>query len=510
MTEPQNTLIIAPALGLLIVVVAGLLRLRRSNRSVRLRRSVVLYVLYLILATGAYFGAAFGPALWLTVLTISTELMVVLLIINLAALLVFDVGLHGLNLRIPDIVHDLVVGTAYVIACVWLMHRMGVNLASIVATSAVVTAVVGLSLQPTLGNLIGGLSLQVDNSITEGDWIEMPDTTQGVVRQIRWRHTVVETRDWDTLLIPNNQLLNQTIKVLGRRQGQPRQHRMWVYFHVDFRYSPSQVIRVVDDALLRAPIPNVAASPAPNTICFDLAKDRRESVGYYAARYWLTDLAVDDPTSSLVRERIYAALRRAQIPLAMPAAALFVSQDDPDRSLHKREREISRVAKGLGRVDLFQRLSKEELRQLAESVRVVPFSSGELITRQGAEANWLYVLTKGEVEVRIAIGDRERRVNTLQAPNFFGEMALMTNSPREATVMAVTEVECVRVDRRDFKVLLDNRPEIARDAAAVLAERQVALTAIKEGLDAEAAQKRVEGERHRILTSLQEFFGLKD
>src|SRR5690606_30821994 len=120
------------------------------------------------------------------------------------------------------------------------------------------------------------------------------------------------------------------------------------------------------------------------------------------------------------------------------------------------------------------------------------------------------VLTRGEVEVRIASGDRERRVNTLQAPNFFGEMALMTGSPREATVIALTEVECVRVDRGDFKRLLDSRPEIARDAAVVLAERQVALTAIKEGLDAESAQKRVEGERHRILTSLQEFFGLKD
>lgn len=506
----MNLAIVAPVLGLAIVLVAGLLRLRRSNRSVRLRRSVVLYGLYLVLATGTYFGSAFGPNLWLTVLTIATELLVVLLAINLAALLVFDVGLRELNLRIPDIVHDLVVGTAYIIACVWLMHRMGVNLASIVATSAVVTAVIGLSLQPTLGNVIGGLSLQVDNSITEGDWIEMPDKVQGIVRQVRWRHTVVETRDWDTLLIPNNQLLNQTIKVLGRRQGQPRQHRMWVYFHVDFRYSPSQVIRVVDDALQRAPIPNVAASPAAHTICFDLAKDRRESVGYYAVRYFLTDMAVDDPTSSMVRERVYAALRRAQIPLAMPATAVFVSQDDPDRLLHKREREITRVAKALGRVDLFQRLSKEELRQLADSVRVVPFSSGELITRQGAEANWLYVLTKGEVEVRISSGDRDRRVNTLHAPSFFGEMALMTGSPREATVMAVGEVECVRVDRGDFKRLLESRPEIARDAAAVLAERRVALATIKEGLDAEAASKRVEGERHRILTSVQEFFGLKD
>ena len=45
----------------------------------------------------------------------------------------------------------------------------------------------------------------------------------------------------------------------------------------------------------------VAADPPPNVICYDFAKDGRDSFGYYAVRYWLTDLAVDDPTSSAIR-----------------------------------------------------------------------------------------------------------------------------------------------------------------------------------------------------------------
>jgi CRP-like cAMP-binding protein len=221
-------------------------------------------------------------------------------------------------------------------------------------------------------------------------------------------------------------------------------------------------------------------------------------------------LAKDDPTSSAVRERVYAALRRAEIPLAVPAATLFVNQEDPERDMEKRNREVRRVSTALSQVSLFRTLSEAELQQLADSVRVVPFSPQELITRQGAEANWLYVLTKGEVEVRIAAGDRSRKVNTLTAPNYFGEMALVSGAPREATVAATTEVECIRVGRRDFQQLFSNRPQFAADIAAVIGERQGALAATKEGLDAEAQSKRVEGERKRILTSVQEFFGLRD
>lgn len=503
------TVTVAIGLAASIVALAGLLRLTRAPSTVRLRRSVLLFGGFLVLL-----GLRASCERWLSELVATTidtslELIAILVVINLCAMFIFDVVLRGLRLRAPDILHDLVVGAAYVLAGLWLMHRAGVNLASIVATSAVATAVLGLSLQSTLGNLIGGLSLQADNSINEGDWIEMPDKVQGIVRQIRWRHTVVETRDWDTLLIPNSQLLTQTIKVLGKRIGEARQHRMWVYFQVDFRFSPTRVVNVVDEALHSAPLANVASNPPPNTICVDLAKDHRDSVALYAVRYWLTDLHKDDPTSSAVRERVFAALRRAEIPLAVPAATLFVEHEEPARSAEKRNREVRRVAELLSQVSLFHKLSESELLQLADSVRVVGFSPQELVTRQGAEANWLYVLTKGEVEVRVAAGDKSRKVNTLCAPSYFGEMALVSGAPREATVVAAGEVECLRVGRRDFQQLLDHRPEFAADIAAVIAERQVALTASKEGLDEDAKSKRVEGERNRILTSVQEFFGLR-
>jgi CRP-like cAMP-binding protein len=490
--------------------VAALFRLVPKAPRRRLRRSVILFGLYaLVLGVTQLLVVGGATPAPVTAFGIAAETLEILLIVNLAALALFDFLLHLVGWDYPDILHDLVVGAAYLVAFGWLMHRVGFDFTSIVATSAVVTAVIGLSLQATLGNIVGGVSLQLDDSIQEGDWVELESKVQGIVKQVRWRHTVIETRDWDTLIVPNSQLLTQTIKVLGKRGGETTHHRMWVYFSVDFRYPPSDVVHLVADALTSAPIPNVALDPKPQCICYDFAKEHKDSFALYAVRYWIVDLGSDDHTSSLVRERIYTALRRAQIPLALPAAAIFVSQDDPERAARKKSREIAFRIEALRCAALFSRLSEEETTRLAERVRPAPFSAGEIVTRQGAVAHWLYVLTKGEVEVRIAGADGdERKVAEIKAPGVFGEMALMTGAAREATVVARTDVECLRVDKEDFKDILEKRPEIAQEMSTLLAQRRVELVAVRDNLDADAKKRKIVTERSKILESIRDFFGL--
>jgi CRP-like cAMP-binding protein/small-conductance mechanosensitive channel len=442
------------------------------------------------------------------VLELASALLRVLLIINLAALALFDLLLHLARWDFPDILHDLTVGAAYLVAIGWLMHHSGVNLTSIIATSAVVTAVIGLSLQATLGNIVSGLALQVDDTIQEGDWVELDNKQQGRVRQIRWRHTVIETRDFDTLVVPNGQLMSQTIKVLGKRGGVAANHRMWVYFCVDFRFSPGEVIGTVNSALVSAPIQCVAETPAAHCICMDLAREHRDGYVLYAVRYYLTDLARDDPTSSDVRERIFSALRRANIPLAIPAAALFMSEESSERAERKAERDVDAKLRVLSSIELFRHLDENERRALASTARRTPFGRAEVITRQGAQGNWLYVLSKGEVEVRLASFEGDRRVAVLKAPSFFGEMALMTGQPREATVVALGDVECLRVDTADFQGILQKRPAIAERISEILALRRVELDAAREGLDPDAHSQRLSRENVRILSGIKQFFGL--
>jgi len=496
--------------ALAVVVVAGLLRLAPLAPRRRLRRSVILLGFYAaVLILGVALSWTLAPGV-VAGLRVAANVLQLLLVINLLAIAVFDLLLRALRIDYPDILHDVMVGAAYVVALGVLMHRAGVNLTGIVATSAVVTAVIGLSLQATLGNVVGGISLQLDDSINEGDWIELDNKTQGQVKKIRWRHTVIETREWDTLIIPNGQLMTQSIRLLGKRTGEPVQRRMWVYFNVDFRFAPAEVIRVVEEALQAAPLEGVASEPKPHCICHDMARDNADSVCYYAARYWLTDFLRNDSTNSLVRQRIYAALKRAQIPLAIPAKTIFVSHDDSEHRDRKRARELDSHMAALAAIDLFANLSEDEQRTLAASARLAPFSPGEVITRQGARAHWLYVLLKGAAAVRVSAPDgEERQVAVLEAPNFFGEMALMTGQPREATVIAQGEVECLRVDRKDLEGIIQRRPEIASEISGVLATRRVELAAAREGLDSNAKSQRLSSERNRILHAIRDFFALE-
>jgi len=499
------------ALACAIVAIAGSIRLLGQVPRRRLRRSVVLFAFYAgTVGTAAVLGWVGAPP-FERAFALASQVIEVLLIINLAAIALFDLLFHLIRWDYPDIVHELSVGAAYLVAATWMMHRAGVNLTSIVATSAVVTAVIGLSLQATLGNVVGGIALQLDDSLHEGDWIELENKSQGRIRQIRWRHTVIETRDWDTLIVPNSQLLSQTIRLLGRRDGEKAPHRMWIYFSVDFRYAPGQVMSVVSDALQSAPIPNVAAEPQAHCILFDLARDNRDSFAYYAVRYWLTTMDANDGTSSAVRERVYTALRRAQIPLALPASTVFLSHDDPEHEERKRNRERDFRLRALSSVVLFAHLSEEERARLAEAARPAPFSRGEIITRQGATAHWLYVLTKGQAEVRVAGSTGEQqKVATLTAPSFLGEMALMTGAPREATVAALSDVECLRVDKSDFRQILAGRPEMAQEMSTVLAQRRVELMAVRDNLDESAKKRKMATEGGKILASIREFFGLAE
>jgi len=497
--------------GLLLAgVVTGALLIGRWNPRQRrkLRRLTVPLALWLVLAVFTGVSRALGWTEGAGTGVLLLGLMRDLVLINLAGIAIFDLVLPALGLGMENIFADLAMGMAYVVAVLLLLREGGLNLSGLVATSAVLTGVLGLSLQATLGNILGGVALQLDGSVHEGDWIQLENGRQGRVAAIRWRHTVVETRDWDTVIVPNASLLAQNITILGKRRDEPVQHRMWLYFSVDFRHAPAEVIGVVETALRDTPIDHVAADPAPQCVCFDFAKDNRDSSIYYAIRYWLTDLAKDDPTSSLVRLRTFAALQRAGIPLALPTS-VWVSREDADHARLQEARELERRIAALDSVELFRPMTREEKAVMAGQVRPAPFTKGERITRQGAEAHRLYILTRGRVDVRYRSEQGEEvSISTIEAPGIFGELGMMTGATRSSSVVALEEVECLGLEKHDFEHFIHHRPEIAYAMSKILAERQVELQALREHLDAAERSRRVDSRHRELLGQIRGFFGL--
>jgi len=437
-----------------------------------------------------------------------TLLLMGLALIRIGGLFLFRVLLPTLRLVPPRILEDLAVFAGYVVWGMVRMTQVGVDLGSIVTTSAVITAILAFALQDTLGNILGGTTLQLENSIRLGDWIKVGDTVGRVV-DIRWRSTVIETRNWETIVIPNSVLMKAQFAILGRRLGEPLQWRRWVWFSVDFSVAPQRVVQTVEDALRRAHIAHVAATPPPNCVVMDIG----DSTVRYAARYWLTDLAVDDPTDSEVREHIFAAFRRTGIHFAFPTQFLHVQKEGEKHAARVHRKDLEQRMAVLKRIELFSSFTEPECRKIAERLIYAPFLAGETITRQGDVAHWLYLIASGEVEVRFETEDGQRRsLGKIQgggSGGFFGEMGMLTGEPRTASVIALTDAECYRLDKDGFEQILRARPGIAEDVSAVMSQRRADLIATQQELSDEARQRLVDASHSDLLGRIRHFFGMQ-
>jgi len=107
------------------------------------------------------------------------------------------------------------------------------------------------------------------------------------------------------------------------------------------------------------------------------------------------------------------------------------------------------------------------------------------------------------VDIWYEVNEHERRfLTTLPSGRVFGEMGLMTGEPRRATVIARSDVECYRIDKPSFELIMHTRPQLAEEFARILAERSVQLVAVKQGPG--------DHEQHqaKILDGIRRFFRL--
>jgi CRP/FNR family transcriptional regulator, cyclic AMP receptor protein len=116
---------------------------------------------------------------------------------------------------------------------------------------------------------------------------------------------------------------------------------------------------------------------------------------------------------------------------------------------------------------LFANCSKRELEEIAHLADEIDLREGKEMTRQGSPGREFFVLLEGDADVT-----RDGRViNQLSGGDFFGEIALVDDSPRTATVTATTPVRALVITDRSFRRLLKDQPEIQSKVLAALAAR---------------------------------------
>jgi HEAT repeat protein/ATP/ADP translocase len=126
----------------------------------------------------------------------------------------------------------------------------------------------------------------------------------------------------------------------------------------------------------------------------------------------------------------------------------------------------------LRRVPLFEGLAPEDLQRIAATCNERAYPAGEALVREGDVGNELFVLMAGTVRVvRDQADGTERMIRTYQAGDHIGELAVLRDRPRAASVIAESDVRVTVIDGENLKAILRERPEAAMAMLATLAER---------------------------------------
>ena len=121
----------------------------------------------------------------------------------------------------------------------------------------------------------------------------------------------------------------------------------------------------------------------------------------------------------------------------------------------------------LAQIPLFQGLSKKELRHISSLATRLEEPAGKVLTKEGQQGYEFIIVLEGEVEVR----QHGEVIAKRGAGDYFGEIALLDNRPRTATVIATTPVVIEVIERREFLGLVAENPGISQQIMATMAQR---------------------------------------
>ncbi len=126
----------------------------------------------------------------------------------------------------------------------------------------------------------------------------------------------------------------------------------------------------------------------------------------------------------------------------------------------------------LSKISLFSLLKKRDLRRISKHSRHHSFNKGDMIIREGERDGRVFVIISGEVEVIINLGEKNERVlEVFRSNNYFGEMAVLDDYIRTASVVAREDTEVLSLDQWNIREEIKKYPSIAIELLQTLSRR---------------------------------------
>ena len=361
----------------------------------------------------------------------------------------------------------------------------GVELTGLLVTSTVASAIIGLALQDTLGNLISGISLQIEAPFAVDDWVEIDDVEGIIVRQ-NWRTLTLLTREDHRVVLTNSGVAQS--KIINYSRPTNRQIQT-VYLTLSESYSPNLVKNVLIEAVTG--LEEIRLHPKLRSHVVSM----QDGCVTYGLSFWLEDYSDKVIARDKVLTRAWFTLHRAGIHIPDPTGDFkmkMVPENAPQLA-HESQQEQSFLA--MQALEWLDVLSESQLRQLANRAAVSVYTTGERLVQQGEPGDSLFIINKGSVSVYVRSADgRSVYANQLNAGDFFGEMSLLTGETRSASIRANEETEVIIIDKEAFANVLTQDPTILERFVAALERRQ---QGISQRLQEDSALRRQEMENGR-------------
>ena len=360
------------------------------------------------------------------------------------------------NKEANRIIKDLLkIAFTVIFMIIFLRYVFDFNLVSLLTHSAILTAVVGLALQDTIGNIISGIIINLEKPFDIGDWLEA-DGKEGQVTEINWRYVKIKTFENHYVHIPNSKISSNSIINMSKPVRSVVKH---IEIGVSYEVPPLKVKKAISEVIIKNN--RILKNPEPTV----RLKYYGDSAIIYRIAFAIPDYEMYRQLVDDVNSAIWYQFKKYGIEIPFPIRTI-INKDMEKKTLQKHE-DYSKAVEIIKSIELFSEAGIDNLYLLIEFSHIETYYNGAVICKEGEHGRTMFFILEGTV----SIFKDSSKIVELNKGDFFGEFSLLTDEKRSATVKVENSAVLLEIDREGFSVICEKEPVIIRQVEKIFDER---------------------------------------